>query len=149
VYSRDRLIEYSSAFFKRLNLLIREVFVFRIGTYACDFNFLIEIAVSFAMISINKLPPDCLYFINVPICEIIAPGEPSIVIDDDQELFVLLAEGAYKTFEKISMHEIKKTLISDENRLFQKGFNAHLASLTVITNMHVLRTELYVYRLAI
>jgi hypothetical protein len=141
VHMRDRLIECSSAFFERLDPLFREIFASRIGTYACDFDFLIEVAVSPTMMGVNELPPGCPYITYILRREAITPGEPSIVINDDQEPFVLLAEGAYRALEEVSMHEIKGTLASDESRLIRKGFSAHLASFAVIASMHVLRTE--------
>jgi hypothetical protein len=98
------LIEGSSICIKRLNPLIEKIFAFRIGTYACYFNFLIKITVSPIIMSINELPPGYPYITNIFRCEAIAPEESSIVINDNQKPFVLLAESAYKIFEEISMH---------------------------------------------
>jgi hypothetical protein len=83
MYSRYCLIEDSSICIKRLNLLIGEIFAFRIGTYACYFNFLIKIAVSPTMLGVNMFPPDSPYFINFFRCEAIVPDEPSIVINNN------------------------------------------------------------------
>jgi hypothetical protein len=104
MHSKDRLIEGNSTCIKGLNPLIKEIFASWIDTYACYFNFLIEIAVSPTMISVNVLPLDSPYITNVLVREAIAPREPSIVIDNDQEPFVLLAEGAHKALEEVSMH---------------------------------------------
>jgi hypothetical protein len=84
--------------------LIGKIFAFRIGTYAYYFDFLIEVAVSPTMIGVNVLPPGSPYITNFLYCEAIAPGESSVIIDDDQEPFVLLAEGAHRALEEVSMH---------------------------------------------
>jgi hypothetical protein len=89
--------------------LIGEIFAFRIGTYACYFDFLIKIAVSPTILIVNVLPPDSPYITNIFRCEAIAPGEPSIVINDNYKPFILLAEGAHRALEEISMHQIKGT----------------------------------------
>jgi hypothetical protein len=60
--------------------------------------------VSPIMISVNVFPPDSPCFTNIFRCEAIAPGEPSVIINDNYKLFILLAEGAHKALEKISMH---------------------------------------------
>jgi hypothetical protein len=98
------LIEGSSICIERLNPLIGEIFAFRIGTYVCYFDFLIEVAVSPIMLGVNVLPPGSLYFTNILRCEAIAPGEPSIVINDDHKPLVLLAEGAHRALEEVSIN---------------------------------------------
>jgi hypothetical protein len=104
MHSRYRLIESNFTCIKRLNLLIGEIFAFRIGTYVYYFDFLIEVAVSPIMLGVNVLPPDSLYITNILRYEAIAPGEPSVVINDDYKPLVLLVKGAYKALEKVSMH---------------------------------------------
>jgi hypothetical protein len=103
MHSRYCLIEGSFICIERLNSLIGEIFAFRIGTYACYFNFLIEIAVSPIMLGVNVFPLGSLYFTNILRCEAIVPGEPSIVINDNYKLLILLAEGAHKALEKVSI----------------------------------------------
>ena len=104
MHSRNRLIEGSSSCIERLNPLIGEIFASWIGTYACYFDFLIEVAVSPTMMGVNVLPPGSPYITDFLRCEAIAPGESSVVIDDDQESFVLLAECAHRALEEVSMH---------------------------------------------
>jgi hypothetical protein len=83
MHSRDRLIESSSIYIKRLDPLFREIFAFKIDIYVYYFDFLIEIAVSPIIVSINKLSSGYSCITNILRYETIALGEPNIVIDDD------------------------------------------------------------------
>jgi hypothetical protein len=83
MHSRDRLIECSIAFIERLNPLIGEIFAFRIGTYVCYFDFLIEVAVSPIMMGVNVFSLGSLYITNILRYEAIVPGEPNVIINDD------------------------------------------------------------------
>jgi hypothetical protein len=55
------------------------------------------------MLGVNVFPLGSLYFTNILRCEAIVPGEPSIVINDNYKLLILLAEGAHKALEKVSI----------------------------------------------
>jgi hypothetical protein len=83
MHARDRLIKRRTAVFECPNPFIGEIFASRIGAYTCNLDFLIEVTVSPAMMSVYELSPGRPGITNIPRRKTIAPGIPSIVVDDD------------------------------------------------------------------